>query len=211
ERVSKVILPVLLIVILVLVARALTLPGPGPMEGVRWYILKFRVEDLNASVMVAALGHAVFSLSLGGTYMVAYGSYLDSRDELGIPAWWTMGADTISSLIAGLAVIPAVFALGLEPASGPPLVFSTLPKVFAAIPAGWVFGFLFFAGLFGAGYLSDVASFETLVAGLTDNTRISRRRAIWLVAAAVLALSIPPTINNAIFFPWDQTFGSGLQ
>jgi NSS family neurotransmitter:Na+ symporter len=153
----------------------------------------------------------MFSLSLGGTYMVAYGSYLGAKEKLASAAVYTVAADTISGLIAGLAVIPAVFALGLEPTAGPPLIFSTLPKVFAAIPAGWLFGFLFFAGLVGAGYLSDVASFETLVAGLTDNTRLNRRRAIWVIATAVFVLSLPPTINNAIFLPWDLTFGSGLQ
>ena len=153
----------------------------------------------------------MFSLSLGGTFMVAYGSYLGAREKLASAAIFTVAADTISGLVAGLAVIPAVFALGLEPNSGPPLIFSTLPKVFAAVPAGWLFGFLFFAGLVGAGYLSDVASFETLVAGLTDNTRLTRRRAIWIVAVAVFLFSLPPTINNAIFLPWDLTFGSGLQ
>lgn len=209
ERVSKIMMPTLLVALLVLVVRSLTLPGA--MAGVRWYILKFRLEDLNARVMVSAMGHAMFSLSLGGTYMVAYGSYLGARDRLRSAAVWTVAADTISGLIAGLAIIPAVFALGLEPTSGPPLIFSTLPKVFAAIPAGWFFGFLLFAGLVGAGYLSDVASFETLVAGLTDNTRLTRRRAIWIVSAAVFVLSLPPSINNAIFLPWDLTFGSGLQ
>lgn len=209
ERVSKVMMPLLLVTLLILVARSLTLPGA--MAGVRWYILKFRLEDLNANVMVAAMGHAMFSLSLGGTYMVTYGAYLDGREKLASAAMWTVAADTISGLVAGLAVIPAVFALGLEPSSGPPLIFSTLPRVFAAIPAGWLFGFLFFAGLVGAGYLSDVASFETLVAGLTDNTRLTRRRAIWVVATAVFVLSLPPTINSAIFLPWDLTFGSGLQ
>ncbi len=79
------------------------------------------------------------------------------------------------------------------------------------MPAGWLFGFLFFAGLFGAAYLSDVAAFEALVAGLTDNTRLTRRHAVWMMAAAVFVISIPPTINTHIFVPWDLTFGSGMQ
>src|SRR5262249_574582 len=155
------------------------------------------------SVMVAAIGHAIFSLSLGGTFMVVYGSYLNSRDNLASPAVWTVIGDTGSALIAGLAIIPAGFALGLQPSSGPSLLFSTIPKVFAGIPGGWLWGFLFFAGLFGAAYLSDVAAFEALVAGLTDNTRISRTRAVWLVAVAVFIIAIPPSINNDIFVPWD--------
>ncbi|MFN2399158.1 MAG: hypothetical protein ABR543_11045, partial [Gemmatimonadaceae bacterium] len=80
-----------------------------------------------------------------------------------------------------------------------------------AIPLGALFGFLFFAGLLGAGYLSGVGAVEVLVAGLTDNTRISRRRAVWIMSAAVFVLAIPPSVNNAIFVPWDLTFGSGMQ
>ncbi|MFI5229204.1 MAG: sodium-dependent transporter [Gemmatimonadales bacterium] len=209
ERASKVVLPLLLFVILVLMARSLTLPGA--MVGVRWYILKFRFADLTPAVMVAAIGHAIFSLSLGGTFMVVYGSYLDERESLARPAIWTVIGDTGSALLAGFAVIPAVFALGLQPTSGPGLIFATLPKVFAAIPAGALFGCLFFIGLFGAGYLSDIGAFEVLVAGLTDNTRFSRARSVWVVAAAVFLLSIPPTVNNAVFVPWDLTFGSGMQ
>jgi SNF family Na+-dependent transporter len=114
-------------------------------------------------------------------------------------------------VLAGFAVIPAVFALGLEPTSGPGLIFATLPKVFAAIPAGGFFGCLFFVGLFGAGYLSDIGAFEVLVAGITDNTRMGRTRAVWAISAGVFLIAIPPTINNRIFVPWDLTFGSGMQ
>lgn len=209
ERASKIALPALFVVIIVLLVRSVTLPGA--MEGVRWYILKFRFADLTPNVMVAAIGHAIFSLSLGGTFMVVYGSYLDPRESLARPAIWTVIGDTGSALLAGFAVIPAVFALGLKPTSGPGLIFATLPKVFAAIPAGALFGCLFFVGLFGAGYLSDIGAFEVLIAGLTDNTRFSRRPATWIVCVAVFALSIPPTINNGIFVPWDLTFGSGMQ
>lgn len=209
EKASKIIVPALMVVIVVVMVRSLTLPGA--MRGVEWYILKVRWSDLNANVMAAALGHAIFSLSLGGTFMVVYGSYIDEQEHLARPALWTVFGDTASSLLAGFAVIPAVFALGLEPTSGPGLLFSTLPKVFAAIPAGWLFGFVFFAGLLGAGYLSDVGAFEVLVAGIVDNTKISRGRAVLLTSIAVFVVAIPPTINNGIFVPWDLTFGSGMQ
>jgi NSS family neurotransmitter:Na+ symporter len=209
EKVSTIIMPALLIVLLVLVARALTLPGA--MDGVDWYILKFNIGDIDAKVVVAALGQAIFSLSLGGTFMVVYGSYLGKDEPLGANAVWTAVGDAGSGLLAGLAIIPAIVALGMEPSSGPALIFSTLPDVFATIPAGWFFGFLFFAGLFGAGYLSDVAAFEVLVAGVTDNTKLDRDRAVWVMAAVVFVLAIPPSINNAIFVPWDLTFGSGMQ
>jgi len=209
EVVSSVILPAMTIVTILVMVRALTLPGA--MAGVRFYLLEFRFSDLTANVMAAAIGHAIFALSLGGTFMVVYGSYVHDEERLVRPAWWTVIGDTGSSLIAGLAVIPAVFAFHLEPASGPGLIFNTLPKVFAAMPVGWVFGTLFFVSLLGAGYLSDIGAVEVLVAGLTDNTRITRRQAVWWMSAACFLLAIPPCINNAIFVPWDLTFGSGMQ
>jgi len=209
EVVSTIVLPSMTIVTILVMIRALTLPGA--MAGVRFYLLEFRFSDLTANVMAAAIGHAIFALSLGGTFMVVYGSYLHADEKLARPAIWTVIGDTGSSLIAGLAVIPAVFAFHLEPASGPGLIFNTLPKVFAAMPAGWLFGSLFFVSLLGAGYLSDIGAVEVLVAGLTDNTALTRKRAVWVMATACFVLAIPPSINNAIFVPWDLTFGSGMQ
>ena len=209
EVVSTIVLPAMTIVTILVMIRSLTLPGA--MAGVRWYLFEFRFADLTANVMAAAIGHAIFALSLGGTFMVVYGSYLHADEQLARPAWWTVIGDTGSSLIAGLAVIPAVFAFKLEPASGPGLIFNTLPRVFAAMPAGWLFGSLFFVSLLGAGYLSDIGAVEVLVAGLTDNSGITRKRAVWIMSAACFVLAIPPSINNAIFVPWDLTFGSGMQ
>ena len=209
ERASVIIMPALFVILGLLVLRSLTLPGA--MAGVRWYILKFRLQDLDGNVAMAALGHMMFSLSLGGTFMVVYGSYLDAKANIRSAAIWTVVATTGAGLLAGLAIIPAVIALGMEPGQGPGLLFSTIPKVFAAIPFGWLFGALFFAGLFGAAYLSDIAAFEVLVAALTDNSHMSRTRAVWLMSAAVLVIAIPPMFNMAIFLPWDLTFGSGMQ
>lgn len=209
ERVSTIIIPTLLLVLLVLVTRALTLPGAE--AGLDWYILHFDAEALTPRAMVAALGQVVFSLSLGGTFMVVYGSYLSTTEKLAGSAIWTTAGDTLSGLVAGFAIFPAVFALGLEPNAGPALIFSTLPRVFDAIPAGWLFGFLFFACLFGAGYLSDIAALEVLIAGLTDNFGWSRRRATWTMASIVLVVAIPPMLSMRVFVPWDLTFGSGMQ
>jgi NSS family neurotransmitter:Na+ symporter len=209
ERVSKVVMPTLLVILIILIARALTLPGAW--AGVEWYILKLDAESLSPRVALAALGQAFFSLSLGGTFMVVYGSYLGTRAGLARNAIWTAAGDLIAGLLAGLAVIPAVFAFGLTPESGPGLIFFTLPRAFAEIPYGWIFGLLFFCGLLGAAFLSDVAAFEVLVAGITDNTRTRRSTAIWLMAAVVFVLAIPPMINMKVFIPWDLTFGSGMQ
>jgi len=209
EAASRVVAPALFLILLVLIVRSLTLDGAW--EGVRWYVGTFDPAELTPSVMVAALGQAVFSLGLGGTYMVVYGSYLDRDEELLGDALYTAAGDTAAGLLGGLAIFPAVFALGMPPASGPDLIFSTLPGVFEAMPAGAVLGALFFGALAAVAFLSDVAAFEVLVAGLTDNTGMGRRGAVYLVAALILLFSLPPMLNMGVFVPWDLTFGSGLQ
>ena len=209
EKASAILTPLLFLSLFVIIARSLTLPGAG--AGLEWYILKFELSDLTPTVAMAALGQVIFSLALGGTFMVVYGSYLNQDDALGKNALWTVAGDTAAGLLAGLAIFPAVMALGMEPGSGPGLIFETLPRVFAEIPVGWVFGTIFFVSLAGAAFLSGVAAFEVLVAGLTDNTRLSRRGATWLMAGLVFLLALPPMINMRIFVPWDLAFGSGAQ
>jgi NSS family neurotransmitter:Na+ symporter len=146
-----------------------------------------------------------------GTLMLVYGSYLAPEADIRANAALTVIGDTGAGLLAGLAIFPAVFAFGLEPASGPGLLFETLPRIFSEIPAGWVFGVLFFGGLSGAALLSGIAAYEVLVAGFTDALGWSRRRAVWTVYAGSLVLALPPMINLRIFVPWDLTFGSGGQ
>jgi NSS family neurotransmitter:Na+ symporter len=209
ERASKWIVPALFGILLFLIFRSVTLPGAR--EGIDWFIGGFRFGELKPSVMAAALGMAFFSMSLGGTFMVIYGSYLDRKANVSKNAIYTGIAASTAGLLAGFAIFPAVFAFDLEPSSGPGLLFSTLPRTFDLMPAGWVFGLLFFLGLFGAAYLSDVAAFEVLVGGVLDNTRMGRKKAVILICGIVYLLAIPPMINFKIFVPWDLTFGSGMQ
>ena len=140
EKASKILMPVLGVTLIVLIARSLTLDGAW--AGVEWYILKVDFTTLDGKAMAAALGQAIFSLSLGGTFMVVYGSYLDPQEDLTPNAVWTSAGDLCAGLLAGLAILPAVFAVGLEPTSGPGLLFETLPEIFAQIPVGWLFGLL---------------------------------------------------------------------
>ena len=156
-----------------------------------WYLGKVEWSAIEPRVILGALGQAVFSMSLGGTFMVVYGSYLPDDVRLAPGAVLTALGDTGAGLLAGLAIFPAVFALGLAPAAGPGLLFGTIPAMFEAMPGGAIFGLL--------------------VAGLTDNVGISRRRAVWWMAGVVLVLSVPPMLNLGVFVPWDLTFGSGMQ
>lgn len=209
ERTSKWIVPSLFVILIILIFRSVTLSGAK--QGIDWFIGSFRFDALKPSVMAAALGMAFFSMSLGGTFMVIYGSYLEKKAVISKNAVFTGIAASLAGILAGFAIFPAVFAFGLEPNSGPGLIFSTLPKTFDLMPAGWLFGLLFFVGLFGAAYLSDVAAFEVLVGGLLDNTKLDRKRAVFLICAIVYVLAIPPMINMKVFVPWDLTFGSGMQ
>jgi NSS family neurotransmitter:Na+ symporter len=209
EKASRVLVPALFVVLLLVIVRSLTMPGAA--QGVRWYLFKFSPADLTGSVMVAALGQMVFSLALGGTFMVVYGSYLVGGHDLRRMAAVTATADTAAGLLAGLAIFPAVFALGLEPASGPGLIFGTLPRVFDAMPAGPLFALLLYGGLLAGALLSVIAALEVVIAGLTDNTRLGRTAAALLVAAVVMVLALPTMINLDIFVRWDLTFGSGMQ
>jgi len=209
ERVSRWLVPGLFIVLVILIIRSVTLPGA--MRGLHWYLGGFQLSALKPSVMAAAMGMAFFSLSLGGTFMVIYGSYLDPKTAVLKNAILTGIGALLAGLLAGLAIFPAVFAFNLTPESGPGLIFSTLPKTFAQMPLGWIFGFLFYASLFGAAFLSDVAAFEVMVGGLVDNTKLSRKKASLICCVVVFGLAIPPMINYKIFVPWDLIFGSGVQ
>ena len=209
EKTSKWIVPLLFTILIILIIRSVTLRGAS--EGIKWYIGAFRFSELTPSVMAAALGMAFFSMSLGGTFMVIYGSYLNRQANILKNAVFTGIAASAAGLLAGFAIFPAVFSFGLKPGEGPGLIFQTLPKTFDMMPAGWLFGLLFFLGLFGAAYLSDVAAFEVLVGGIVDNTRLERKKAVILTCLIVFVLAIPPMINFKIFLPWDLTFGSGMQ
>lgn len=208
ERASRVLTPLLFGALVLMIGRALTLPGSG--EGVRW-LLAFNPGDVTGSVTMAALGQVVFSLALGGTFMVTYGSYLDAGADLRADAALTVAGDTLAGLLAGLAIFPAVFALGLEPNSGPGLLFATMPELFQRIPWGWAFGALFFGALGGVALLSGIAAYEVLVVGLADALGWTRRRGVLVVGGLSLLLALPPMVNLRVFIPWDLTFGSGGQ
>ena len=221
ERASKIIMPTLFVILIVLVVRSLTLPGAG--AGLKWCFGSFRINEIaNSSTVAAAMGQAIFSMSIGGSFMVIYGSYLDKKSLIPKNAIFTGLGDTAAALLAALAIIPATFALNPELTAGaaeefsqaiggPGLIFSTLPATFQKMPAGSFFGLLFFLGLFGAAFLSAIAALEVIVGGLVDNTSLTRKKAIVIVCAIVLVISLPPTINEKIFVPWDLTFGSGMQ
>jgi NSS family neurotransmitter:Na+ symporter len=208
ERVSAIGMPLLFVLLLVLIARSLTLPGAG--AGLRYYLMP-DFSRIDAGVVAAALGQVFFSLSLGGTFLVTYASYLPDDVDLRRSAVTIGLGETLAAVLAGFVVVPAAVALGLEMTSGPPLTFITAPSIFARLPAGPLFASLFFGLLFFAAFLSDVAGFEVLVAGASDELGWSRRAAIVVFCGAVLLLAVVPMLSLDYMLKSDLFWGSTMQ
>lgn len=187
EKYSKILMPLLLVLILILDIRAVTLPGAG--AGVS-FLLKPDFSVLNAEAVLVALGHAFFSLSLGMGTMITYGSYIGKKENLGSTALQVTIADTVIALAAGLAIFPAVFAFGVEPAAGPGLVFITLPNVFNQMAGGMIWGIMFFSLLAIAALTSAISILEVVVAYLSEETSMSRKKATLVSAVAITFVGV---------------------
>lgn len=209
ERVSKVMMASLLVLILVLAARSLLLPGAG--KGVAFYLIPdfaaVRAVGV-ARVVSEAMNQAFFSLSLGIGSMAIFGSYIGrSRTLLG-EAINVAALDTCVALAAGLIVIPACFSFGIEPTQGPGLVFVTLPNVFAAMPLGRLWGSFFFLFMSFAALTTVLAVFENVVACVMDFTGLTRRCACCLSGAALGVLALPCVLGFNVWAAF-RPFGEG--
>ncbi len=208
ERVSKLFVPLFGIMIITLIIMALRLPGAT--TALRAFLAP-DFSQLTPTSVFAALGQAFFSLSLGGTFYLVYGSYL--RDEESIPkaAIATGIGDAGAALLASLFIVPTVLALGLNMQAGPSLIFETLPAMFSAIPAGRVIGTAFLIGLWMMAFLSTVAAFQVIVAALTDSFNFTIMRAALIVGSVEAILMLPSALNPEIIGTLDLIFGSGMQ
>ncbi len=174
ERVSKLLMPMLFVMMLAVIIRGLTLDGA--MKGVK-YLLSFRPEDLSPGAILSAMGYTFFSLSLGAGILITYGTYLPKRADIPAASLWVALLSIQASLLAGLMVMPAVFAFGVAPDAGPGLVFITLPMIFAHIPGGSIFAAIFYVCLLVAALTSSVSLLEVVVAFLHNEWRLSRSTA----------------------------------
>lgn len=175
ERYSKVLMPALFVMVVLLAIRSLTLPGA--QAGLQ-FLFKPDFSKIGADTILAALGQAFFSLSLGMGCIITYGSYVDKSENLITISFWSATADTAFAIIAGLAVIPAVFAFGISPSEGPGLVFIALPQVFAQLPFGGVVSLFFFFMLLIAALSSAISLLEVVVAFVTEELKWSRATAV---------------------------------
>ena len=198
QRVVKVLMPLLLIILLVLVGRSVTLEGAG--EGILFF-LRPDLDSFTLESLGAALGQAFFTLSLGMGAMITYGSYLSDKDSVNDSAGYIVGLDTLIAIISGFAIFPAVFALGIQVDSGPNLAFITLPEVFARMPMGSFFGFLFFLLLSIAALTSAISLLEVVTAWLVDEKKWSRKKASLFLGALIFLCGIPPILG---YSTWEQ-------
>lgn len=195
EKFSKVMMPILFFIVIAIAIYSLTLPGAG--KGVD-YLFNPDFSKIDAKSCAAALGQAFFSLSLGFGTMMTYASYVDKKENILNQSTATAVSDLTFALIAGVAIMPAVFAFGLDPQSGPGLVFETLPFVFSQMPAGGFVAILFFIALLVAALTSSISMLEVAVAFLVEEKKLSRIAAcsilfvICWVVGAVCSLSFGP-------------------
>ncbi|NCC68886.1 MAG: sodium-dependent transporter, partial [Clostridia bacterium] len=143
ERCSKILMPLLFFLLLAVILRGVTLPGAR--EGISFF-LRPDFSKLSVDGVLEALGHAFYSLSLAMGITITYGSYLRKDENIFSISLWVVLLDTLAALLGGLAIFPAVFAMGLDPAAGPGLIFDVLPATFYRIPGGmgWFWAGLFF-------------------------------------------------------------------
>jgi NSS family neurotransmitter:Na+ symporter len=174
EKWSKVMMPLIVILLGMLAVRGMTLPGG--MEGLS-FLFNPRFEDLTASAIVLALGHSFFTVSLGMGTMITYGSYLDKKQNLLNSALWVIFLDTAIAMLAGVAIFTTVFALGANPAEGPGLIFVVLPTVFAQMAGGAIWSTMFFILLFMAALTSAISILEVVTAYFIDQKGWSRKKA----------------------------------
>ena len=192
ERWSKILMPLLVVILVVLVIRGITLEGS--MEGLK-FLFQPKWSDLDVSGVVAALGHSFFTISLGMGAMITYGSYLQSGSDLIKSSLAVILLDTGIALLAGIAIFTAVFAFGQNPAEGEGLIFVVLPTLFPQIPGGNFFGILFFFLLFVAALTSAVSILEVVTAYFIDEKGWGRTRATFIFGGVIAAVGVLASLS----------------
>lgn len=185
EKCSKILMPILFVILLYLCVYAIFLPNSA--EGYKFYF-DFDFSKINASVIIAALGQAFFSLSLGMGAMMIYGSYIAKGVNIAKTSIQIALLDTLVAVLAGLVVFPAVFSFGIDPASGPQLVFITLPTVFAQMTGGYFFSICFFLLLAVAALTSTISILEVQIATVAEEFKLNRKVALILMSVIMLIL-----------------------
>jgi len=192
EKASKVMMPLLFVLLLVIMIRSVTLPGAS--EGLK-FIFAPNFAEFSLSSVSAALGQVFYSLSLCMGITITYGSYLSEKESITRSCISVAGLDTAIAVLAGVAIFPAVFSFGLEPGQGPGLIFGTLPNVFSAIAGGPLFAILFFALVFFAAVTSAIALLEVSVSFAIDTLKWERKKATVIIGTAIFLVGVPSALS----------------
>ncbi|MDM5220718.1 sodium-dependent transporter [Peribacillus sp. RS7] len=195
EKANKYMMPSLFILFIILLIRSLTLDGA--MEGVKFF-LKPDFSALTGETILLALGQSFFALSVGVSVMVTYASYLSKNEDITKSAFSVVGLNIFISLLAGLVIFPAVFALGFSPSSGPGLVFVVLPAVFNEMALGGIFMAIFFILLLFATLTTSFSILEIVVAAMIKGDTAKRKKASWIAGILVFLIGIPSALSFGV-------------
>ena len=203
-------MPLLVLLLVGLALRAVTLPGAG--AGLAYYLSPDLTRLADVGVFTSALGQAFFSLSLGMGCILTYGSYFSRQAGIAASALWIMLLDTSIALLAGFIIFPVGFSsAGFDPTtSGPGLIFTVLPRLFAELPGGQLFGTAFFLLLGVAALTSTISLLEVPVSHCVDAWGWSRRKAVGVVAGTVSVLAVPAALGNGAVAAFTSLPGLGI-
>ena len=204
ERANKIMMPALLVIVLVLIGYGFVAADMGAAFR---FMFHFDFSAISSKVILSAMGHSFFTLSLGMGAIMTYGSYLGRDTSIARTCLYISVADTGIALLAGLAIFAIVFAQGLEPAAGPGLILQTLPLAFSQMPGGGVIGVLFFLLVVFAAWTSSISLIEPATAWLIERFGLRRSRAVWIVCLTTWLLGIAVALS---FNDWSEVRFFGL-
>ncbi|MBP5797970.1 MAG: sodium-dependent transporter [Bacteroidales bacterium] len=187
EKYSKILMPLLVLILIVLAIRSVTLPGAG--EGLA-FLFKPDFTKITGSVLISALGQAFFSLSMGMGVLITYGSYIKKTDNMTTTALSVTMSDTLVAVLAGIVIFPAAFSFGVRPEAGMGLVFSTIPMIFNQMAGGYFFCIIFFVLLAVAALTSTISLLEVIVAYLVEEVHVTRRWATVIASVACILVGV---------------------
>ncbi len=196
EKSCKIMMPLLFVFLLFLAIRSCTLPGAS--AGIEFF-LNPDFSKLTPQVWIMALGQVFFSLSIGAGAGTTYGSYLSQKENIAKDAVLIAGFDTLAAILAGLAILPAVFAVGQSPEMGPSLIFVVLPQVFGSLPGGQFFAILFFLLVLFASVTTTIAFLEVVVSFAQQTLKMSRKKASLTCAGVATLLGIPSALSFGVW------------
>ena len=196
EKANQIMMPALFVLFAVLIIRSLTLDNA--MEGVKFFLFP-DFSKIGGDDILFALGQSFFSLSVGISVMVTYSSYLSKKESLTKSATTIVLLNVLISLLAGLAIFPGVFSLGLEPTEGPGLLFVVLPAVFDQIVFGQLFFIVFLALFLFATLTSAFSMLEIIVASITKGELKNRAKWSWIIGILIFAFGVPSTLSYGVW------------